>query len=321
MAENTAIEWCHATFNPWRCTKVSPGCAHCYAETLSKRNPATLGIWGDGGTRVVAAESYWRQPLKWDRQAALAYQSWQYAIQTARSEYDWVDAYVRPRVFCASLADVFEDRPELVAPRERLFKLITDTPNLDWLLLTKRPENVLRLTHAAWCKPVPGHVSQNEGDGRHWHWPRNVWLGVSVEDQQRKARVDVLRQIPATVRFLSVEPLLEDIGAIDLSGIHWMIVGGESGPGARPMHPMWVRSLRDQCQAAGVPFFFKQWGEYAPLGPVSGLDPDHHYPGRDKRVSVRSGVPMDEPTSMFRVGKKVAGRVLDGKVWDEFPAP
>lgn len=184
-------------FNPWRgCTKVSRGCANCYAEAGSKRNPAVLGVWGDAGTRVIASESYWRLPLKWDRQAAKAGE--------------------RRRVFCASLADVFEDRPELVSPRQRLFRLIGDTPYLDWLLLTKRPENVLRMTHDEWCPPVPGHVSQNAGDGHSWKWPSNVWLGVSVEDQQRAdERIPILLQTPAAVRFLSCEPLL---GPLDLIG-------------------------------------------------------------------------------------------------------
>src|SRR5690349_6943095 len=121
MGRDSAIEWTHHTFNPWRgCTKVSAGCAHCYAETWSKRNPKALGIWGDGGTRVIAAEAYWRQPLKWNAAAKAAGE--------------------RHRVFCASLADVFEDRPELVESRERLLDVIYKTPDLDWLLLTKRPE-------------------------------------------------------------------------------------------------------------------------------------------------------------------------------------
>jgi protein gp37 len=243
MAETTGIEWCHHTFNPWRgCTKISPGCANCYAETLSGRNPKTLGVWGPNGTRVVAAESYWREPVKWNKAAAKAGE--------------------RRRVFCASLADVFEDWPGVMAgangaavhvcsecgawramdrmchgpnahmpvtmatARERLFQLISDTPNLDWLLLTKRPENVLSMTYDRWCKPVPGHVSQNEGDGRRWRWPANVWLGTSVEDQQRAdSRIPHLLRCPAAVRFLSCEPLL---GPVDVSrwlNIRWQCSG------------------------------------------------------------------------------------------------
>jgi protein gp37 len=262
MGENSKIEWTHHTFNPWRgCTKVSPGCAHCYAETLSHRNPATLGVWGDKGTRVVAAESYWRQPLKWDREARAAGE--------------------RRRVFCASLADVFEDRPDLVAPRVRLFHLINETPNLDWLLLTKRPENVRRFQGGA-------------GVPRSWaeSMPPNVWIGTSVEDQERAdERIPHLLAIPAAVRFLSIEPLLgpvdlrripnlspdrcryfDDVESLTLNGkvypsrrVHWVIVGGESGPKSRPMDRAWVLAIRDQCRAAGVPFFFKQMTKKAPI--------------------------------------------------------
>lgn len=200
MGKETTISWTHSTFNPWRgCQKVSPGCAHCYAETLSKRNPKVLGVWGPDGTRVVASEAKWREPLAWDKAAR--------------------EAGERHRVFCASLADVFEDRPELAAPRSRLLDLIRDTPSLDWLLLTKRPENIIRL----WDDVAP--------TGMEYPAP-NVWLGVSVEDQARAdERVPQILAIPAAVRFLSCEPLL---GSVDLtkylatSLIHWVIVGGES---------------------------------------------------------------------------------------------
>lgn len=321
MGQVTGIEWCHHTFNPWRgCTKVSPGCAHCYAETQSKRNPKVLGTWGPDGVRSMASESYWRLPVKWDAEA--------------KAEG------VRKRVFCASLADVFEDRPELEAPRQRLFDLILATPNLDWLLLTKRP-NVMHdwLTGAG----VFGDRNAHQwGDG----WP-NVWLGTSIEDQIRADdRVPQLLAIPAVVRFLSIEPLL---GPIDLrewgyvyhgrnpvrkwegGKLNWIIVGGESGPGARPMHPDWARSIRDQCQAAQVPFFYKQWGEYAPdsvLPPMQqgesrkfvivrpdGGDRIHQ---SDGKFSGDSPQQCDE--WMYHVGKKAAGRLLDGKLWSEFPA-
>lgn len=289
MAENSKIEWTHHTFNPWRgCTKVSDGCKNCYAETMSKRNPATLGVWGDNGTRVVAAESYWKQPLKWNRDAEKAGE--------------------RRRVFSASLADVFEDHPAIMPGwRARLGKLILDTPYLDWLLLTKRIENVYRMLPDFW-------INFTEPYGM----PANVWLGTTVENQeQADKRIPELLKIPAAVRFLSCEPLLGAINlcrvsdgnghfnalstkhgvgltaredwreAIDRQGsygvaesVDWVIAGGESGPGARPCHPDWIRSLRDQCQAAGVAFHFKQWGG---------------------------------------VNKKAAGRILDGREWNEFP--
>lgn len=340
MAENSKIEWTTHTFNPWRgCQKVSPGCANCYAEKMSKRNPSVLGVWGADGKRVAAAESAWREPLKWDRKAK--------------------EAGERHRVFCASLADVFEDWNGQVVDsegdpqfldgyggwlsygeknkaeaagkepctlrdvRRRLSNLITATPNLDWLLLTKRPENALPMACDAWCKKVAGHVSQNEGDGRHWDWPANVWLGTSVEDQQRAdERIPHLLQVPAAVRFLSCEPLLGPLefsnvskrsdavfhfGKKALDGISWVIVGGESGPNARPMHPVWARSIRDQCQAAGVAFHFKQWGEWI-----------HSHP---KELALSNGPVADfHGLKIQRVGKKAAGRLLDGREWNEFPA-
>ena len=302
MAENSHIEWTHHTFNPWRgCTKVSEGCKFCYAETLSARNHATLGVWGPKGSRPIAAESYWRQPLKWDRLAK--------------------ESGERPRVFCASLADVFEGQETMpddqwegvVLARSRLFDLIEATQNLDWLLLTKRPENVRGMTDIRWPDSLPD----------------NLWIGTSVEDQKTaNERIPHLLQVPTKVRFLSCEPLLGPVSLnIHLSGcggsvfldclrgieewgtddesdtsysenhIDWVIVGGESGKNARPMHPDWARSLRDQCQAAGVPFLFKQWGEWCPF-------PAHH---------------LDGWTKMYRAGKARAGRTLDGKVWDEYP--
>lgn len=258
MGADSKIEWTHHTFNPWRgCTHVSPGCEHCYAETLSKRNPAQLGTWGAGGTRVIAAESYWRQPERWNRAAEKAGE--------------------RHRVFCASLADVFEDRAELVAPRNRLLALIERTPHLDWLLLTKRPGNIVRL--------MDTHLYL---DG----WPRNAWLGFTAEDQrrfdERWAQVSALldRYRGETYRppviFVSAEPLL---GPLDLalgesgheSGgpqgwvagpeIDWLIVGGESGGQARPFDLGWARSLVEQGRGAGVPVFVKQLGRRPYVSP------------------------------------------------------
>jgi protein gp37 len=256
MGETTGIAWCDHTFNPWRgCTKVSAGCEHCYAETLSKRNPEVLGSWGPAGSRSIGSESYWRQPEKWNRAAERA--------------------GIRRRVFCLSLGDVFEDRPELVAPRSRLFDLISDTPHLDWLLLTKRPENIIRLADAA----APTGFGAPAA---------NLWMGVSVEDQATAdERIPLLLQTPAALRFVSYEPALgpvsfrpwlgtecthedahvePDTNAVvcrrceDADLLDWLIVGGESGPGARPFDVAWARSAQDQCKAAGVAFFFKQAG-------------------------------------------------------------
>lgn len=288
--ENSKIEWTDHSFNPWRgCTKVSPGCANCYAETLSHRNPAVLGQWGPGKPRVRAAAAMWRKPIKWNREAGfdeyhrLEGNKRQRVLGLPEIPPD------RPRVFCASLADWLDDEVPVEWLAD-LLGLIHDTPNLDWLLLTKRPQN--------W-KPRLLAVYEHTQDhklaafvnawGARGEAPANVWIGTSVEDQQRAdERIPHLLEIPARVRFLSCEPLL---GAVDLrepvqigrrrvmegilpthvagdvsttfkglDGIHWVIAGGESGPHARPMHPDWARGLRDQCAAAGVAFFMKQMG-------------------------------------------------------------
>lgn len=255
--KDTKIEWAHHTFNPWRgCTKVSEGCRNCYADAFSSRNPKVLGVWGPNGTRVVAADAAWKEPLKWDRAAKAAGE--------------------RHRVFCASLADVFEGPDTMPAEswdavtqaRKRLGKLILDTPNLTWMLLTKRPQNILPISADMWVR----------FGGPTTPLPDNVWIGVSVENQQAaNERIPHLLKVPARVRFLSCEPLLGDVrichvgGWADAAhwwgktilgpdGISWVIVGGESGPNARPMHPKWARSLRDQCIGAGVAFFMKQMG-------------------------------------------------------------
>ena len=275
MGKETKIEWCDFTFNPWRgCVKVSDGCANCYAEALAKRNPLVLGEWGPGSNRSIASEKYWGEPVKWNDRAKHAQR--------------------RPRVFCASLGDVFEDREDLVEHRARLFDLILKTPNLDWLILTKRPENIRR------------HLEQihNGAPSLLQLMPlKNLWLGVTIENEKQAAlRMPELAQIPAAIRFLSVEPLLEKV-CLGLFGtapkdwgenyslvcdyFDWVIVGGESGPGARPMKEEWALAIRDECIQAEVPFLFKQWGEFNAVGD--------------------------------RVGKKKAGRKLDGAVWNQFP--
>jgi protein gp37 len=219
----------------------------------------------------------------------------------------------RYKVFCASLADVFEDRPELVEWRRDLLDLIIRTPRLDWLLLTKRPENVNRMIEEA----------TGFSEAAMWfHAVSHVWIGTSVENQEQAfKRIGHLVAIPAAIRFVSAEPLLGPLNIsrwlgyrADMSprtGIDWVIVGGESGHGARPMHPDWARSLRDQCVAAGVAFHFKQWGEWVPSDQV---DEDHidtyQHPDRSS-------------TGLFdwwKPGKVKAGRALDGHTWDEFPA-
>jgi protein gp37 len=241
MGKKTLITWCDHTFCPWwGCVKVSEGCDHCYAEAFAHRRLG-LPIWGDPKTtaRRFMSEAYWRQPLSWDRAAA-------------RDN-------IRRRVFCASMADVFEHHPSLDVPRERLWALVEETPQLDWLLLTKRPQNIARMLPATWLDQ-----------------PRaNVWLGTSAESQPwADRRIPRLLSVPAVVHFVSAEPLL---GQINLGGylardrVNWVIGGGESGAGFRPMDMDWARDLRDQCQRAGVAYFHKQGAGRYP-GQNQGLD-------------------------------------------------
>lgn len=326
MGENSKIEWCDATFNPWiGCTKVSAACDHCYAEPMATNR---LGVaWGPGAPRRRTAASTWKQPLAWNRKAA----------KEGR----------RMRVFCASLADVFDaEVPD--DWRDDLFALIAATPHLDWLLLTKRTK-VMRDYVAALPKRRDTMDCHAGLDWCDWPLP-NVWLGTTVENQaMANLRVPLLLDTPAVRRFLSMEPLL---GPVDLTGLalpsswprcgckhhaptlnaltstiycpgccegpeamtlprlDWVITGGESGPGARPSHPDWFRSIRDQCEAAGVVFFMKQWGEF-----VGGTG------SRKMFINLENGGQMagDRHTHEWgdavisqRVGKEAAGRLLDG---------
>jgi protein gp37 len=263
MGENSKIEWTTHTFNPWwGCARVSPACENCYAETFATvRQKMTL--WGTKAPRRFFGDKHWNEPLKWDR--------------VAKAEG------VRARVFCASMADVCEDREDLVVHKRRLASLVDATPNLDWLFLTKRPENFGSTLALMW----PARTT----------WPFNVWLGTTVENQKyADLRIPSIARYGASavVRFLSMEPLL---GPVDLSSylgvVDWVILGGESGSEARGTTPDWFRKLRDQADAAGIPVNFKQWGEY---GPVAG-------------------------GGLIKLGKKSAGRLLDGRTWDGFPTP
>lgn len=278
MGENSGIEWTDHTFNPWwGCTKVSEGCDNCYAETLDARFHAKQpggAHWGPGVPRKTFGPDHWRAPLLWNKRA-----------ERLR---------IRMRVFCASMADVFDGEAP-AGELERLWALIRLTPWLDWLLLTKRPARIIPSLPNDW------------GNGY-----RNVWLGTSVEHQgAAEARIGKLLAVPAVVRFLSCEPLL---GPLDLTsvktqymgevmelnplrvGLSWVIAGGESGPGARPMKPEWARKLRDDCNEEHVDFFFKQWGDAS----RSTDDPDY----TDKRHG----------------GHTKGGRLLDGILWSEVPS-
>lgn len=314
MGADSKIEWTHHTFNPWwGCARVSPGCEHCYAEAFAKR--VGRAKWGVNEDRVVTSDKNWREPLKWNAAAEKAGE--------------------RHRVFCASMADVFESKSELAHWREALWDLIEKTPRLDWLLLTKRPENVASL--APWGL----------------NWPRNVWLGTTVEDQKRaEERIPILLRIPAAVRFLSCEPLLGPLTLRDymlpksagigcwhgghlhpwepgercppsLDGqpgrIDWVIVGGESGPGSRPMHPDWARSLRDQCASAGVAFHFKQWGQWSEIDYNRESPPGDRQGERYLNLAGGHGFQGKQVVRIRTGHKKENGRLLDGRTWDEFP--
>lgn len=262
MGENSNIQWTTHTFNPWEgCQRVSPGCQHCYAEARNHRfagADSSKVLWGAKAPRRRTSPANWRKPLAWNRAAQAAGE--------------------RHRVFCASLADVFEDRPELAPWRLELLELIRTTPSLDWLLLTKRPESIqalLREARRTFSTATPLHTWLTSWLD-HGQPPANVWLGTTVEDQERAdERIPALLYAPAAVRFLSCEPLLERVdlskwlnvwgvsdatGKTECSAIDWVIIGGESGHGARPFDTAWARDLVRQCRSAGVAPFVKQLG-------------------------------------------------------------
>jgi protein gp37 len=322
VTDRSTIEWTDATWNPVTgCTKVSPGCTHCYAERITER------FHGPGSFATVHLH-----PERLD-----APRHW-----------------TRPRrVFVNSMSDLFHaDVPREFI--ERVFEVMADTPQHTYQVLTKRAERMQRLVNDRPATPDEvdagyelGWVPGVGGDAILDH----VWLGVSVESPAFYGRIRHLQRTDARIRFLSCEPLLAPLPGLPLDGISWVIVGGESGPGARPMSPLWVRSIREQCARAGVAFFFKQWGEWMPVGPVYAQDlPEHldadgiderevdidavnqecinwEMAGRDVPVIWPRGEIFHEeiqppPGSwyMVRIGKHRAGRILDGVTWDAMPA-
>lgn len=358
MAESTSIEWCDATFNPWwGCQKVSPACDHCYAERDSKRFAPGRVLWGVGAERRTFGDAHWAAPLKWAAAEFVQCDSCGHrgrpvrvGVQRSGRACAHCDLEcvreVRQRVFCASMADWLD----LDAPLDqfvRLLDTIRRTPELDWLLLSKRIGNWRKRVAAAWDEAMQPTLVNT--DLLVWierwlggHAPANVWLGATVVNQEEADRdVPKLLAVPARVRFLSIEPMLAPVRIppellMPIEGtsqhgqrfIDWIICGGESGPHARPMHPDWARGLRDQCAAAGVPFLFKQWGEWRE--PVEG-EPYSTAMGRAQErpafiVALDGTVHCFEnerTTSggkvMLRIGKKAAGRQLDGRTHDGFP--
>nr|VFK13839.1 MAG: protein gp37 [Candidatus Kentron sp. LFY] len=243
MATSSRIEWTEQTWNPTTgCTKLSPGCKYCYAETMAKRLQAMGASGYDNGFRLSLMEDRLKQPL--GRRKPTLY-------------------------FVNSMSDLFhEEIPD--AFLDRVFSIIRETPRHTYQILTKRSDRL--------CRYFSERIV-----------PNNAWLGVSVENRQHGIpRIDALRAVNSVVRFVSTEPLLEDLGEIDLAGIHWVITGGESGPKARPMNPKWVENIHRQCKYSGTAFFFKQWGRW----------------GADGR----------------RRTKKANGRVFSDRIWDEMPS-
>jgi len=324
MAENSNIEWCDHTFNPWEgCTKVSPGCANCYAEARNVRFRGGEN-WGKGKPRRRTSAGNWKLPLRWNKLAEFQNQIWEKQVSQLGGEANASAAgYVKPRrkrVFCASLADWLDDEVPLEWLAD-LLDVIRLTPHLDWLLLTKRPQNWRARVTAVLARAIRdcGESEDKYTDEfysfvknwAHGRPPQNVWLGATVEDRKRAdERIPSLLMIPAKIRFLSCEPLLEAVifptwpGGKPCKFVDWVICGGESGKGARPMHPDWARSLRDQCREAGVPFLFKQWGEWGSVSEVVGPRA-HHYSRGGATVRL--------------TGKKLAGSLLDGIEHNEFP--
>ncbi len=376
MSENTKIEWCDHTFNPWEgCQKVGPGCDNCYAETRNARFAGGQAInWGPGAPRRRTSASNWAKPKAWNAAHA------EFFAQHGR----------RQRVFCASLGD-WADNAVPIEWLVDMLEMVRLTPNLDWLLLTKRIGIVSQRLQQAHAFILGNWPSIDAQPLSQWltNWlegdcpPANVWLGTTITSQPEADRdITKLLAVPAAKRFLSMEPLL---GQVDLDTIHntnfgegqpylhpligrvsdghgdscnapsidWVIVGGESGPGARPMHPDWSSSLRDQCVAAGVPFLFKQWGEWKPICQMEEAEHGGLYksnviakPHEDqgnlddiygRKCTVPTTVlhidgsthgitePMafgqgTEAMQIFKIGKKAAGRLLDGRIWNEVPA-
>lgn len=310
--ETSHISWTHGTFNlVWGCSEVSPACDNCYARTFSKSKG--FDVWNKGGERRLLSDSYWREPLKWNRKAAEKGQ--------------------RMRVFCGSMCDWAERHPVVASQRERLWPLIKATPNLDWLLLSKRFDNIEQ------CLPW------KEGEEA---WP-NVWVGTTAEDQKwADTRLGYLKKkrfierLRPKVFFISAEPLL---GRIDfepyIDEIDWMIVGGESGPHSRPMSPQWAEDIRALCAERGVPYHFKQHGEWLPVATpryheLDGKNPYKHVIMTDEGV-VREATPAEvmglgvgitdrtewekhKTTWAFaKLGKERAGNLLFGREYLEVP--
>ena len=271
--ENSKIEWTDHTFNPWiGCQHVSPGCDHCYAETQNAFRKWNGGTWGPHAPRERTADVTWKKPIKWNAEA-----------REFRREHGH-----RPRVFCASLADVFDNK----APsdwRQDLFALIRECRRLDWLMLTKRPQNIVKMLPADW------------GDGY-----RNVWLGVTAEDQAHfDQRWKILQNVPARIKFISYEPALGPLRLPKHGPLpDWLISGGESGGGARPLDPQWIRDIIKDCRRRGGAPFHKQWGTY-----------------KSNPLVVEQGMTIEAAKCCDPDTIAKGGGLVDGELVHEYPLP
>lgn len=279
MANKSSIEWTQATWNPTTgCDQTSPGCDHCYALTLSRR----LKAMGNP---------------KYQRDGSPKTSGPGFGLSIHPDQLQLPHRWKAPRlIFVNSMSDLFHpDVPDEFI--EDVFQVMADTPRHTYQVLTKRAQ---RLSKIASSLP----------------WTDNIWMGVSVESARYSFRANHLRKVPAAVRFISAEPLLAPLSNLDLTDIDWLIAGGESGPGARPMHPAWAEQLRDRCQEEGVAFFFKQWGAWAPNRDSKAVPVTIEGEILDSMPKVMA---PGAPVSMRRVGKGAAGRTMGGRTWNEMP--
>jgi protein gp37 len=331
MGDTTTIEWTNKTWNPVRgCSRVSAGCVHCYAERIAARFSNRTNY---GGGEYLANDSGRKRPGIFDQFAVttLSGPRWTGKVELIESKLTEPLHWKKPcRVFVNSMSDLFHEAlPDEAI--DRVFAVMALCPHITFQVLTKRPARMLEWFTPDARRETWEHVRikcalMRTSMSEEWSWPLpNVWLGVSVEDQATAdERIPLLLQTPAAIRFVSYEPALGPVNfdqrpedndkpywfscfcpAFGQPGIDWIIAGGESGPGARSPHPNWFRNARDQCIGAGVPFFFKQWGEWAPTVETE--------PDNNRYHEWESG------NFSARVGKKKAGALLDGQEWKQFP--
>lgn len=320
MAHNTEISWTDTTWNPLAgCTWASPGCDHCYAAVMARR----LEAMARADIAAVRDPGRKQKYIGITNKNSAGRIMFNGKVKLDEAALDEPLNWAKPRrVFVNSMSDLFhKDVPESFIGK--VWSTMLSTPQHTYQVLTKRPERMATVVRRL----------VEEGERKGLRAPDNIWCGTSVENQeQADARIPHLLNVPVKIRFLSCEPLL---GPLDLSHvanmgrdaygladgvIHWVICGGESGPGARPMHPEWARGLRDQCAAASVAFHFKQWGEYQGIDYAADGTHWRTASGDNTPLDCRPAMRWDDGHGVVRLGKHAAGRLLDGRTWDEFPA-